>query len=86
MTQTERIQAVMSILDVNLGQWIKWLNGLDDAALSALDDDVENAASGMIYSLQNPDEPESARTYLQGIATLNDENLANLVEMVQKVQ
>lgn len=86
MTQTERIKALMSCLDLNLGQWLKWLHGLSEGELSALDDDVERAVVQMVTSLQDPEDPSSSQSYVQAIATLNDENLANLVRMVLSVQ
>lgn len=76
--QAQRHLTVMSLLDVTLDQWETWLAKAD---LDSLPSEISDPIAQMIYSLRNPDEPESPQLYMQTIAMLNDENLLKIVEI-----
>lgn len=79
--QARRQLAVMSLLDINLDQWVAWLER-DLEAEAHLGIQVGDLVAQMIHALQNLGHPGQDKLYLQAIAMLSDEGLVKVIERV----
>lgn len=86
MTQHDREQLVVALLDITLGDFLDKLESLNSDEMDAIPEDVNEYAGNYVTHMRAADlgEPHAPQLMMQTIATMSDDTLHQVVQMFGK--